>query len=168
MKPVWKILGLGVLIVLLADTMLTTHALKKIDRGLDQSLDSTSRMIQIQEAIVQKNAALDDVIQTTQVMDTQLSATLTATQNVQTHIDTIVQLNDQTLKINQSLAGLGGDGQKTLEGISTDMGKLHTSAGELYTALTKLQATVKRDSTNMAAMRGYADQMNAKVPGVLK
>jgi hypothetical protein len=168
MRPIWKLLGLGVLVVLLADTMLTTNALKKIDRGLDQSLDSTSRMILVQEAIVQKNAALDDVIQTTQAMDAQLTQTLDATKNVQTHIDSIVALNAQTLEINQSLVKLGDGGHQTLGGIAKDMNSIQTSAGELYSALTRLQQTVRRDSSNLGKMRTYADQMNAKVPGVLR
>lgn len=158
--------GMAAVVGLLVQTMATTFYLAKIDQGLSTSLDSTSQLITIQQAIIEKNQSLQDVINTTHQMDSQLLLTLKATQGIRTNILQINQLNGASLELNQGMTVSGKESNVSLGSISAGMAQLKQSTEQLYNSLARLSQFTKQDSANLHQMKLYSDQMNQKVPGV--
>lgn len=158
--------GLVAVIGLLLQTMATTYYLGKINSGLNTSLQSTSQLISIQNAVIEKNQSLHDVIATTKAMDQQLQTTLQTTQGIRSNILKINEINAATLEVNGRMAVSGSNSNQSLEGISTGMGQLRQSTEALYNSLVKLNELTGRDRANLHQMKAYTDQMNQKVPGV--
>lgn len=167
-RKVLSYLGMTIAILLLVETMFTTYYLGKIDAGLKTSLSTTASLVQIQTAIIHKNETLQDVVATTKQMDTKLNNTLQATQAIHAHIDKINELNSATLKLNQQMVLLGAQSGQMLGSIAASMGDLKQATDALSQSLTKLRDYVRQDSANMTQMKNDTDQMDRKVPGVLK
>lgn len=159
-------LGMTVVIGLLTQTMVTTFYLGKIDQGLYTSLDSTSQLISIQKAVVEKNESLKDVVNTTRDMDQQLQFTLKATQGIRANILKINELNGSTLQFNQNMLASGTESNQSLGSISTGMTQLRQSTEDLNNALARLNQITQQDRSNLQQMKLYTQQMNQKIPGV--
>lgn len=160
-------LGMAVAAGLLVQTMVTTYYLAKIDSGLNTSLDSTGSLITIQEAIIDKNHAVKDVITTTKQMDKQLEGTLAVTQGIRTNIKLINDFNAATLDLNQNMVTSGSASGQSLQTISSGMGQLKQSTEQLFNALVNLNQITTQDRNNLRQMKSYTEQMNNKIPGVL-
>ena len=158
--------GMALVIGLLVQTMMTTYHLMRIDSGLKESLESTERLVEIQEAIIEKNDALAGVVETTKKMDAQLQATLGATKQVHANITQINELNAATLEVNKGMAVLGAHTGTGLQDVSGGLGTLNSSVNELKKALEELGLLIRDDRSNLAKIRSYTEQMNRKVPGV--
>jgi uncharacterized protein YoxC len=161
-------LGLAGLIGLLIQTMVTTYYLSKIDTGLTVNLQTTKQLIGIEHAINEKNKALQEVASTATQMDLQLNGTLQTTKEIHANINQIDQLNDATLQANQSMVTLGAQTGQTLNGISQNMEQLKQSLEALSDSLSKLYDWTNQDRNNMAQMKQATDNMNQKVPGVVR
>ncbi|MGB8954425.1 MAG: hypothetical protein WCC10_03575 [Tumebacillaceae bacterium] len=159
-------LGMGVLLALLIQTMVTTYHLGKIDAGLRSSLESTAQLAEMQRSIILKNQQLSDVVATTQAMDKQLKQTLGVTQELHGNISSINKWNGATLELNQQMVASAGDSGEQLKAISGGMGQLKETTTALYGSLAKLSEWIKQDRAHMSNMRSSTEQMNQKVPGV--
>jgi len=159
--------GMAVLFGVLVQTMVTTHHLMRIDQGLQESLDSTERLVGIQEAIIEKNDALAGVVETTNAMDEQLRATLGATKQVHANIREINALNGATLELNEGMAVLTAETGDGLEEVAGGLQTLQGSTVELRKALEQLGVLIREDRSRISKIRGYTEEMNRKVPGVL-
>jgi methyl-accepting chemotaxis protein len=168
MLKVLGYVGMTVMAGLLAQTMVTTYYLGKIDKGLTVSLDSTTQLISIQKAIVEKNESLKDVVSTTQAMDQQLQLTLKATQGIRANILRINELNGATLQLNQHMMTSGTASNQSLDSIYTGMTQLKQSTEELYASLDRLNGITQQDRSNLQQMKAYTEQMNRKIPGVTR
>lgn len=168
MLKVLGYVGMTVVVGLLVQTMVTTYYLGKIDKGLNTSLDSTTQLISIQKAVVEKNASLTDVINTTRAMDQQLQLTLKATQGIRANILRINELNGATLQLNQNMLASGTESNQSLASISSGMNQLKQSTEDLYTALARLKQITQQDRSNLQQMKTYTQQMNQKIPGVTR
>lgn len=166
MGKVMGYVGMTVVVGLLAQMMVTTYYLGKINVGLSDSLDSTKRLIGIQQSIIEKNKALEQVVNTTKEMDTQLVSTLAVTNSIRTNILKINELNGATLQLNRNMEVFAGQSGVSLQAIAKSTGQLQTSTQSLHDSLTKLYRYIDRDRANLQQMKAYTDQMNAKVPGV--
>lgn len=160
-------LGMAVLLGLLVETMVTTHHQMRIDQGLQESLDATERLVKVQEAIIEKNEALAGVVETTNAMDEQLLATLGATKQVHANIKQINELNGATLRLNQEMAGLTAETGDGLGEVAGGLQTLQGATAELRTALEQLGVLIREDRSRISKIRGYTEEMNRKVPGVL-
>lgn len=166
---VGKVLGyLGMLVIagVLGQTMVTTYYLAQIDQGLNSSLKSTNNLIQIQNSIVHKNQALQNVVSTTSEMAKQLTATLQQTVIIDQHIHSIDALNADTLAINRGLVTIGNQSGQTLSSVTGNMRQLTQVTQGLNNSITRLDQLIQQDRANMDLMKSYADQMNQKTPGV--
>ncbi|HEU4963855.1 MAG TPA: hypothetical protein VFV52_08385 [Bacilli bacterium] len=161
-------LGMTVVIGLLAQTLVTTFYLAKIDAGLRASLDSTERLVGVQEAIIGKNQALQQVVSTTQAMDRKLTQTLQATQAVHGNISRINELNAVSLQLNQGMVQLGASSGADIEGIASGMRQLHEATSDLKASLAKLGQWTEQDRGNLDKIKAYTEQMNRRIPGVIR
>ncbi|MCF8563962.1 hypothetical protein LLE49_04325 [Alicyclobacillus tolerans] len=158
----------GMLVVagLLAQTMVTTQYLAKIDKGLNSSLQSTSTLVSIEGSIIKKNQALSGVVDTTKQMSKNLNATLAVSQAIDGHIHLIDKYNADTLGINRQLVGLGSSSGQTLQGVSSNMSQLAHATQSLGNSISTLDQLIQQDRKNLDQMKTYADEMNNKTPGV--
>jgi hypothetical protein len=166
---VGKVLGtIGVVALfgVLAQTLMTTYYLAKIDIGLNSSLDSTRRLVAVEQAIIDKNKTLGTVIRQTEQMDSQLGQTLQQTLTIEQHIFRINELNAATLTINRNMAQVGGTGAQTLADITNTMTNLNQATLSLGNYLMALRQVVMQDRQNMDLMKQYTDEMNQKTPEV--
>jgi type VII secretion effector (TIGR04197 family) len=161
-------LGMCIVVALLVQQMVTTYYLAKIDVGLNSSLHSTSQLASIQQAIIDKNKALQDVVTTTKAMDGQLGVTLQTTQTIDVHIHRIDDLNVSTLKVNQGLVGLGQQSGSALTTTASSLQQFSESISKLKTYLSQLNQTIQSDVVNIHDMKAQTDTMNSKVPGVTR
>jgi hypothetical protein len=159
-------IGVVALFGVLVQTLVTTYYLAKIDIGLNSSLDSTRRLVAVEQAIIDKNKTLGTVISQTQKMDQQLGQTLQETLTIEQHIFRINELNGATLTINRSMAQVGSAGARTLADIGSTMAGLNQATLALGNYLAALRQVVIEDRRNMDLMRQYTDEMNAKTPEV--
>lgn len=159
-------IGVVALFGVLAQTQVTTYYLAKIDIGLNSSLDSTRRLVTVEQAIIDKNKTLGTVIQQTKQMDQQLASTLSETLTIEQHIFRINDLNAASLTINREMAQVGNAGAQTLTDVSDTMSKLNQATLALGNYLASLRQVVLQDRQNMDLMKQYTDEMNQKTPEV--
>ncbi|GAX90290.1 hypothetical protein [Effusibacillus lacus] len=161
-----KYAGMAAVIGLLLQTMFTTYYLAKIDSGLNASLDSTAKLIEVQKVIIEKNGALQEVVETTKQMDQQLLVSLEATKTIHSNIEQINKWNYQTLVLNRNMMGIGAESDRSLQDISSGMSQLKQSTAKLNRSLARLKELVRQDRANLELMKQYTDEMNRKVPEV--
>ncbi|WAH36142.1 hypothetical protein [Alicyclobacillus dauci] len=151
----------------LAMTVPTTFQLAKMDTGLSSSLHSTTQLVSIESSIIQKNKSLHSLIQTAHLMKAQLQVTDSVTAKLETNINTINHLNQQTLEINQSISKGANTSAQNLADIAASMSALYSATSSLSKTLQSLNGIVQGDTNNLSQMRDATAQMNSNVPGVL-
>lgn len=158
--------GAVVVLLLLGMTVPTTIQLTRLDAGLSSSLQSTSKLTGIESTIIQKNKSLQTLIDTAQQMNQKLGQTDATTKQLKHNIDSINQLNAETLHINQSIGTESHLGAQNLAQIASSLQQLDSSMTSLQESLTSLDSIVHQDVTNMNQMKQATHDMNRKVPGV--
>ncbi|GMA50045.1 hypothetical protein GCM10025857_14020 [Alicyclobacillus contaminans] len=165
----WKRMVLYVvnagLVGLLAQQILTTSYLGKIDVGLRSSLQSTKQLSTVESSIIQKNHALAGLADTTRTMREQLAETLQVTQSINQNIHTIDNLNAATLNVNQLLVGLGHQSQAHLSTIAGQLSQLTATLQQMNGQLNLLSSVIQADAATLHDMRAQTAVMNSKVPG---
>ncbi|MCL6516256.1 hypothetical protein [Alicyclobacillus sp.] len=169
--PILRVLGYVAsagLAALLAQQVVTTYYVARIDAGLRTSLNATRQLGDIQAAVIEKNGALKQMQSTSDAALAQLRATLQVTQAIDQNITQIDQLNASTRQINDQLAAAGRTGQATLGDIAGTLAQLKDTLGQLGPHVGDLQQMVRADAGNLADMREQVHQMDQKIPGLLR
>ena len=161
-----SVTGALVVLLLLGMTVPTTVQLTKLDVGLRSSLSSTSKLVNIESTIIQKNKSLQTLVQTAASMNHSLQVTDATTAQLQKNIASINQLNADTLHINQSIGMDAKSGAANLGKIASSLQQLGSSMTSLQQSLSALDRVVHQDVSNMAQMKQATHNMNSKVPGV--
>lgn len=161
------ILGMIVGAVLLVVTVPTTIQLGKMDVGLRSSLHSTSQLVSIESAVIDKNKSLKGLITTAHQMRQQLTTTENTTTQIKQNITLINQLNSVTLKLNQNIGDQAKNSAGNLGDIENSLSALDQATSRLEQTLQSLSGIVSQDKSNLAQMQAATQSMNAKVPGVL-
>lgn len=161
-------LGMAIVVGLLIQTMVTTLYLSKIDTGLTTSLQTTTQLAGIEQAVIDKNKSLSDIVSTSKQMDQQISTALSSTKQIQGNIHTIDSLNGSTLTANHNTVSYGNQSGATLGLIANNMQQLKQSIAALLASITKLDGWAKQDRNDISQMKQATDEMNQKVPGVGK
>lgn len=161
-----SVTGALVVLLLLGMTVPTTVQLTKLDVGLRSSLSSTSKLVNIESTIIQKNKSLQTLVQTAASMNHSLQVTDATIAQLQTNIASINQLNADTLHINQSIGTDAKSGAGNLGKIASSLQQLGGSMISLQQSLSMLDSVVHQDVSNMAQMKQATHNMNSKVPGV--
>ncbi|GMA62541.1 hypothetical protein NZD89_22450 [Alicyclobacillus fastidiosus] len=166
----FKIGSLVVLVAavgLLATTIPTTVQLARMDVGLRSSLHSTSQLVGIEAAVVQKNKSIGKLVETSADMEEGLQVTKQTTSSLDQNIEMINQLNQSTLSINQSISNGARASADHLASIASNMSALDTSTKGLEATLQALDGIVQQDNNSMSQMKQATASMNDKIPGVL-
>ncbi|MCI0183774.1 hypothetical protein [Sulfoacidibacillus ferrooxidans] len=164
-----KIIGIiGILAVCggLGLTIPTTIQLAKIDTSLNRSLRSTEQLVAVQQAVVQKNKNLDQVLTLTKQLNASLLPTVTTTSQLEKNIADIDELNQVTLHTNDEMKSSSSISGQNLGDIADYMQSLLRSINTLATSVHSLNQVVASDQTNLDQMRTATAQMDQKVPGV--
>jgi prefoldin subunit 5 len=161
-----SVVGAIVVLGLLGMTVPTTIQLTRLDVGLRSSLSSTSKLVNIESTIIQKNKSLQTLIQTAANMNQSLQLTDATTARLQMNIASINQLNADTLHINQSIGTGAKSGAANLGKIASSLQQLGSSMSSLQQSLSALDGIVHQDVSNMDQMKQATHNMNSKVPGV--
>lgn len=167
---IFKISSLVVLVAvvgLLAMTMPTTVQLARMDVGLRSSLRSTSQLVGIETAVVQKNKSIAKLAETSADMEKGLQVTQQTTSTLEHNIELIDQLNRSTLSINQTIASGAKASADHLASIASNMTALDASTTKLEATLQTLNSIVQQDNNSMSNMKQATASMNDKIPGVV-
>ncbi|QQE78287.1 hypothetical protein [Alicyclobacillus sp. SO9] len=157
---------LGGMTVVLAQTVMTTVNLVRVDSGLNSSLQSTRQLVQVNHAIIRNNKALPAVVKESQQAAIQLQTTLQATQKVAQNIQAINHLNSETLAVNQQIAQTGNNNAKSLQQVVDSTKALKSSLQQVQQNLQTLKSITDADKRYLSSMRQSANTMNKKTPGV--
>lgn len=164
-----KVLGyviLGGMTVALAQTLMTTVNLVRVDSGLNSSLKSTRELVQLNHAIIHNNQSLPQVVKESKQASHQLKTTLLATNKVAQNIKAINKLNSKTLGLNQEIAHSGTNNAQSLQQIVDSTKALKSSLQQVKQNLQTLKSITDADRQYLNSMRQSANTMNKKTPGV--
>jgi uncharacterized protein YoxC len=164
MKRVLKVVGVVVVAGLLAQSMIMTAYLKKLDSALNQNLDTANQLLQAQRDIKNKNAVLNDMADSTQVLSQRLDVALAKTQTISSLITQLLAINAKTKQVQDQLVVLLKNNANTMQTINQSIGGLKSNTSQLAAQIEQLQAIVRMDSASLQSVAASAAEMNKKLP----
>ncbi len=166
MSKLVSYIGMVVALGILVDLMTTTFELARVDKGLNSSLQSTSQLVSIEQAVTKKNAALPGVLKTTEQMNGQLKGIASTTAATRNNINLIASLNAGTLQLNIEQAAIASNSGKAIGAVIQDLAQLQKATSSLGKELASLDHVIQQDRANLDQMKSATATMNQKTPGV--
>lgn len=163
---IMSVAGIVIVLGLLATTVPTTIQLSKIDISLNRSLSSTAQLVDVQNAIIQKNKSINQVVSITKQLSNNLSQAGNITKLIHKNIIAIDQINGETLNTNLQMEGLAGNSGNNLSVILQNMKSLLGAAQSLSHSIQTLDGVVQNDNNDLNQMNAATKEMNQKIPGV--
>ncbi len=160
-----RVIGAAALGAAVAGSFMITRYLALLEAGIDQDVRTVARIVEVQQAVMEQNQALEEVAAATASIGRGLDQVLAATEAIHANVLGVKEANRSTLAINNAMEVSNGVAAREMARVAASLGEMNGAAGRVEGELAALRATTAADVDWLDAIRFNTAAMNARTPG---
>ncbi len=165
-QKVLSILGILVLAGFLINGVTMTQNMKKLHAGLEDNLESTKKLNQVQASVIQKNEELKGMLATVDKVNSSLDGTVAKTDQTLTLLSQVVDYNQSTLQLNNKMLSYSTTTGDNIKAVHQSLEELAPYMNQLDSMLKDLSKTAAKDEQHLQGILESTKSLNNKTPGV--
>ncbi|PTX60697.1 hypothetical protein C8P63_1086 [Melghirimyces profundicolus] len=164
-RKVLSILGILVLAGFLINGVTMTQNMKKLHAGLEDNLESTEKLNDVQAAVIDKNEELKGMLVTVDKVNGSLDETTDKTDQTLELLSQVVDYNADTLRLNNQMLKYSTTSGENIKAVGQSLKELSPYMDQLDAMLKDLDKTAAKDEKHLREILKATRSLNNKTPG---